>query len=308
LASVITLGRNAHALVLAPRDQNLDPTGMSRIAVVVPLTLLLQLASGQEKNPGYTDTPVLPDGFRVHDAHRPRPAAVDPGPAAKTPSTPPKDATVLFDGRNLDAWQGRKGKAAWRLVDGAMEVNSTGDIRTKQEFGDCQLHIEWMAPPPKGHSQSRGNSGVFFFGRYEVQILDSFENPTYADGQAASLYGQKPPLVNATRPPGQWNIYDIAFIAPRFQKDGSVKSPARLTIVHNGIVVQLDEALLGPTAHRSLPKYTPHGPAGPIKLQDHGNPMRFRNIWVRPINLERPKAKGQNGDPLAPRERRNQPK
>ncbi|MGK0153822.1 MAG: hypothetical protein ACI9SE_000770 [Neolewinella sp.] len=272
----------------------MDPAVMSRIAVVVPFALLLQLASGQEKNPGYTDTPVLPDGFRVHDAHRPRPAVVDPGPAAKTPSQPPKDATVLFGGTNLDAWQGRKGKAAWRIVDGVMEVNSTGDIRTKQEFGDCQLHIEWNAPPPKGHSQGRGNSGVFFFGRYEVQILDSFENPTYADGQAASLYGQKPPLVNATRPPGQWNVYDIVFIAPRFLKDGSLKSPARLTVVHNGIVVQLDEALLGPTAHRSLPKYQAHGATGAIKLQDHGNPMRFRNIWIRPINLDRPKAKTPN--------------
>tara|TARA_R110002073_G_scaffold139283_1_gene289531 strand:- start:663 stop:1550 length:888 start_codon:yes stop_codon:yes gene_type:complete len=295
---------------------------MSRIAVVVPLALLLQLAQGQEKNPGYTDTPVLPDGFRVHDAHRPRPVAVDPGPAAQTPSKPPKDAVVLFDGSNLDAWQGRKGKAEWRLVDGAMEVSRTGDIHTKQEFGDCQLHIEWMAPPPKGHSQGRGNSGVFFFGRYEVQILDSFENPTYADGQAASIYGQKPPLVNATRPPGQWNVYDIVFIAPRFLQDGTVKSPARLTVVHNGIVVQLDEALLGATAHKNLPKYTVHGPKGAIKLQDHGNPMRFRNIWVRPINLERPKAKGHTGDQkagdqkagnqkagdLAPRVRRGEPK
>ena len=261
---------------------------MSRIALFVPF--LLQLAIGQEKNPGYTDTARLPDGFCVHDANRPRPAVVDPGPGQETPSKPPADATVLFDGTNLDAWQGNKGEARWKLIDGAMEVTRTGDIRTKQEFGDCQLHVEWMAPPPKGHSQGRGNSGVFFFARYEVQVLDSFENPTYADGQAAAIYGQKPPLVNATRPPGQWNIYDIVFIAPRFNKDGSVLSPARLTVVHNGIVVQLDEELLGPTAHRSLPKYKALGPMGPIKLQDHGNPMRFRNIWVRPINLRRPEA------------------
>ncbi|HIE71369.1 MAG TPA: DUF1080 domain-containing protein [Planctomycetes bacterium] len=264
---------------------------MSRIALLVPFAALLQLAVGQEKNPGYTDTPVLPDGFRVHGANRPRPAVVDPGPGPKTPSKPPADATVLFDGSNLDAWQGRKGEAKWKLVDGAMEVTRTGDIRTKQQFGDCQLHIEWMAPPPKGHSQGRGNSGVFFFGRYEVQVLDSFENPTYADGQAAALYGQKPPLLNVTRPPGQWNVYDIVFIAPRFKDDGTVASPARVTVVHNGVVVQLDEALLGPTAHKSLPKYKAHGPKGSIKLQDHGNPMRFRNIWIRPVNLERPKAK-----------------
>lgn len=264
---------------------------MSRIAFLIPFAVLLQLAVGQEKNPGYTDTPVLPDGFRVHDANRPRPTVVDPGPAASTPSKPPADATVLFDGSNLDAWQGNKGEARWKLVDGAMEVTRTGDIRTKQQFGDCQLHIEWMAPPPKGHSQGRGNSGVFFFGRYEVQVLDSFENPTYADGQAAALYGQKPPLLNVTRPPGQWNVYDIVFIAPRFKQDGTVASPARVTVVHNGVIVQLDEALLGPTAHKSLPKYKTHGPKGPIKLQDHGNPMRFRNIWIRPVHLDRPKAK-----------------
>lgn len=274
---------------------------MLRSAFVVSLIALIQFAPGQSKNPGYTDTPFLPDGFRVHDAHRPRPQAVDPGPAAAAPAKPPKDAVVLFDGSNLDAWQGRKGKAAWRLVEGVVEVNGTGDIRSKQQFGDCQLHIEWLAPPPKGHSQGRGNSGVFFCGRYEVQVLDSFENPTYADGQAAAIYGQKPPLVNATRPPGQWNVYDIVFIAPRFAKDGSLKSPARLTVVHNGIIVQLDEELLGPTSHRSLPKYKAHSAAGPIKLQDHGNPMRFRNIWVRPINLERPKASGEQGAEKAPR-------
>ena len=264
---------------------------MSKFFAALTLSLATQFAVGQEKNPGYTNTPVLPDGFRVHDALRPRPPVVDPGPGSKAPTRAPKDATVLFDGTNLEAWKGRKGAAKWKLVeDGAMEVNRTGDIQTKAEFGDCQLHVEWMAPPPKGHSQGRGNSGVFFFGRYEVQVLDSFENPTYADGQAAAIYGQKPPYVNATRPPGQWNVYDIVFIAPRFDAEGAVKSPARLTVVHNGIVVQLDEELLGPTSHKSLPKYRVHGSKGPVKLQDHGNPMRFRNIWVRPINLERPAA------------------
>lgn len=262
---------------------------MSRFAPAVPFVLLLQIACGQEQNPGYTDTPVLPDGFRVHDANRPRPPIVDPGPGSKTPVKPPADAIVLFDGKNLDAWTGQKGKADWLLVDGVVQVNGTGNIQTKDTFGDCQLHIEWVAPPPKGHSQGRGNSGVFLCGRYEVQVLDSFNNPTYADGQAAAIYGQKPPLVNATRAPGEWNVYDIVFIAPRFKDDGSLKSPARLTVTHNGIVVQLDEALLGPTSHKSLPKYRAHAVNGPIKLQDHGNPMRFRNIWLRPINLDRPK-------------------
>jgi hypothetical protein len=264
---------------------------MQRYMLAVPLTFLLQLAPGQDQNPGYSDTPVLPDGFRVHDNMRPRPAAVDPGPCAAVPAKPPADAIVLLDGTNLDAWLGRKGKAQWRLVDGVVEVNKTGDIQTKETFGDCQLHIEWMAPPVKGHSQGRGNSGVFFFNRYEVQILDSYQNPTYADGQAAAIYGQKPPLVNATRPPGEWNVYDIVFIAPRFRIDGSLITPARLTVVHNGIVVQLDEELLGPTQHKSLPTYKAHAARGPIKLQDHGNPIRFRNMWLRPINLERPKAK-----------------
>lgn len=241
----------------------------------------------QDPQPGYRDTPRLPDGWRVHDADRPRPAAVDPGPA-RDPAPAPKDAIVLFDGTNLDGWKGRDGAAKWAIADGAMQVNRTGDIETKAEFGDCQLHIEWCAPnPPKGESQGRGNSGVFFFGRYEVQVLDSFENPTYADGQAGALYGQKPPLVNACRPPGQWQTYDIVFVAPRFQADGSVQSPARVTVLHNGIVVQLDEALLGATGHRALAKYEAHGPKGPIKLQDHGDPVRFRNIWVRPLQLER---------------------
>ena len=263
---------------------------MSTPAIVLSATLLLGNATAQDPNPGYTDTPLLPDGFRVHDRARPRPPVVDPGPGPREPLPAPADAIVLFDGSSLDAWRGQGGEPRWRLVDGgAMEVTPTGDLTSKQEFGDCQLHIEWMAPPPKGHSQARGNSGVFFFGRYEVQVLDSFENPTYADGQAAAIYGQKPPLVNATRRPGEWNVYDIVFVAPRFTEQGELRSPARLTVLHNGIVVQLDEELLGATAHRALPQYHPHGPKGPIRLQDHGNPMRFRNIWVRPLQLERPR-------------------
>ncbi len=244
----------------------------------------------QDPQPGYRDTPRLPDGWRVHDSDRPRPAAVDPGPETP-PKAAPADATALFDGKSLAAWRGRDGDAKWDIADGAMQVNRTGDIETKAEFGDCQLHVEWATPnPPKGESQNRGNSGVFFFGRYEVQVLDSFANPTYADGQAGALYGQKPPLVNACRAPGQWQTYDIFFRAPRFHTDGTVLAPARVTVVHNGIVVQLDEALLGPTSHRGLAKYVTHGAKGPIRLQDHGDPVRFRNIWVRELQLERPAA------------------
>jgi hypothetical protein len=247
-------------------------------------------SSPQDPQPGYRDTPRLPDGWRVHDADRPRPAVVDPGPAG-APVPAPADAVVLFDGKDLAAWKGKDGDAKWAIADGAMQVNGTGDIQTRAEFGDCQLHVEWAAPtPPKGDSQHRGNSGVFFFGRYEVQVLDSWQNPTYADGQAASLYGQKPPLVNACRPPGEWQAYDLFFRAPRFAADGSVQQPARITVVHNGIVVQLDEALLGATSHRGVAKYAAHGATGPIRLQDHGDPVRFRNVWLRPLQLERPAA------------------
>ncbi len=244
-----------------------------------------------EPGPGYTDTPKLPNGWRVHDAMRPRPVAVDPGPAPAAPSPVPADAIVLFDGTNLDQWTGRDDKAQWRIADGFAEVNRTGDIQTRGEFGDCQLHVEWAAPSPvKGESQGRGNSGVFFFGRYEVQILDSYQNATYADGQAASLYGQQPPLVNACRKPGEWQTYDIVFKAPRFTDDGKVQEPARVTVFHNGVLVQHDVAYLGQTAHRSLPRYEAHAQKGPIRLQDHGDPVRFRNIWLRPLDLSTPAA------------------
>jgi hypothetical protein len=242
--------------------------------------------AGQEQNPGYTDTPLLPGSqWRVHDAARPHPAVVAPAPAGP-PTPPPADAVLLFGGGNLDAFTGRGGKAQWRLVDGAMEVDGSGDIKTRQEFGDCQLHVEWMAPAePKGSSQERGNSGVFLLDRYEVQVLDSYANVTYADGQAAALYGQFPPLVNACRKPGEWQSYEIVFRAPRFA-DGRLVAPARVTVFHNGVLVHHDQELLGPTAHRSLPRYEPHPDRGPIRLQDHGNPVRYRNLWIRPLDAQ----------------------
>ena len=163
-----------------------------------------------------------------------------------------------------------------------MEVNGSGSMQTKQEFGDCQLHLEWASPgKAESNSQGRGNSGVFLMGRYEVQILDSFENESYADGQAAALYGQFPPLVNASRGPGEWQSYDIVFEAPRFDGE-ELASPARVTVFHNGIVVHHGQAMIGATTHRAVAQYSPHGP-GPIQLQDHGNPVRFRNVWVRPL-------------------------
>lgn len=246
------------------------------------LTLIAGLLPAQ--NPGYTDTPRLPDQeWRVHDASRPHPPVVTP-PAAGPAGSAPSDAVVLFDGTDLGAWVGRGGEeAAWTVEGGAMVVNGTGDIRTRRAFGDCQLHVEWATPAEvRGEGQGRGNSGVFLMGMYEVQVLDSHDNVTYADGQAASMYGQFPPLVNASRPPGQWQTYDIVFRAPRFA-DGELQSPATLTLFHNGVLVHDHRAFLGPTRHRSLPKYSKHAEKLPIALQDHGNPVRFRNIWVREL-------------------------
>jgi hypothetical protein len=195
---------------------------------------------------------------------------------------------VLFGGTDLAQWRDSKGQpSGWKVEDGCMVVppkgtSGGGDTVTRNEFGDCQLHVEWATPtPPTGASQGRGNSGVFF-GRYEIQVLDSYENVTYADGQAAALYGQYPPLVNACRKPGEWQTYDIIFIAPRF-KDGQLESPAYVSLFHNGVLVHHRTPLLGTTSHKALPKYTPHGPKVPIRLQDHGNPVRYRNIWVREL-------------------------
>jgi hypothetical protein len=221
----------------------------------------------------------------VHDPARPEPPVVDPGPAGP-PAPVPSDAVVLFDGKDLSGWTNAKGApAGWQVRDGYMEVvKKTGAIRTAQGFGSCQLHVEWMAPSPAvGTDQDRGNSGVFLMDTYEVQVLDSYGNKTYADGSAASIYGQYPPLVNASRKPGEWQTYDIVFHAPRFDDKGGVAAPARLTVFHNGILVQDDEELTGPTAHKARPPYKPHAEKLPISLQDHGHPVRFRNIWIREL-------------------------
>ncbi len=204
------------------------------------------------------------------------PPIVTPG---KTAADPPSDAVVLFDGKDLSAWEnGDK----WKVEDGVAIVGGS-DIKTKQSFGDCQLHIEWSAPvPAKGEGQGRGNSGVFFMDRYEVQILDSYDNKTYFDGQASAIYKQQPPMVNAMRKPGEWNTYDILWTAPRFEKDGSLKSPAYVTVIHNGVLTLNHFALEGITPFTEVPKYTAHGD-GPIRLQNHGNPVKFRNIWLREL-------------------------
>jgi hypothetical protein len=206
----------------------------------------------------------------------PEPPVVDPG----SNGTPPSDAIVLFDGTNLDAWEGGE---TWEIKDG-YAIAKAGDITTKESFGDIQLHLEWATPKKvKGEGQGRGNSGVYLMGSYEVQILDSYDNETYFDGQAGAIYKQTPPLVNACRPPGEWQTYDILWTAPRFAEDGTVKTPAAITVLQNGIVVQNHFELLGSTHWDEPPAYEKHGPTGPIKLQFHKNPVRFRNIWVRKI-------------------------
>ncbi|HEY8743128.1 MAG TPA: DUF1080 domain-containing protein [Chloroflexota bacterium] len=243
----------------------------------------------QPKAPvGYSDTPFIPGSkYRVHDIDRPQPAIIAPGTSstAEAPGRPPSDAVVLFDGTSLAGWTSwRGGDPGWKVESGYMEVVAkTGDIRTVQEFGDCQLHLEWAAPAEvKGDSQGRGNSGVFLMGRYEIQVLDCYDNPTYADGTASAIYGEFPPLVNPSRKPGEWQFYDIIWTAPRFDGDRLVTPPA-LTMLFNGVLVHNHQEVIGPTSHRKVEPWVAHPPVGPLRLQDHGNPMRFRNIWYRPL-------------------------
>jgi hypothetical protein len=226
----------------------------------------------------------------VHSRDRPQPPVVTPAPVEQT-AAPPADAIVLFGGTDLSQWEGDAGQAApWKVENGYVEiVAGSREIRTRRGFGDCQLHIEWMAPaPPLSEGQNRGNSGVFLMNTYEVQVLDSYDNPTYPDGQAAALYGQYPPLVNASRPPGQWQSYDIVFHRPRFDSQGKLLQPARVTVLHNGVLVQDNVTLSGPTAHQRRPPYVAHPDKLPIQLQDHASPVRYRNIWIRELTDETP--------------------
>lgn len=191
----------------------------------------------------------------------------------------PSDAKVLFGGENMDAWNGVKG---WKIENGYAQVGST--VHSKEQFGDCQLHLEFATPEKvEGTGQGRGNSGIYFMDRYEVQILDSYDNTTYFDGQCASIYKQRPPLVNACRKPGEWQSYDIVFHAPRFRADGSLKSPATVTVLQNGVLVQDHFEIQGSSLWDAPPSYTPHESQGHLSLQYHGNPTRFRNIWIRSL-------------------------
>ena len=251
------------------------------------LALALGLAAGLRAapDPNWID----------HDRDRPMATVIDPGTSStqELPGKAPSDATVLFDGTDKSAWVAMDGSPTkWIVHDGALEcVPGSGYVRTLQSFGDCQLHIEWAAPnPPHGVSQDRGNSGVFFgYDRYECQVLDSYQSKTYADGAAAAIYGQYPPLVNAARPPGQWQTYDIIWTAPRFDGDGKLLSKAHETVIHNGVLVQNNVELTGPTGWINRIPYSAHPERLPIALQDHGHPVRYRNVWVRELGNPRHK-------------------
>jgi hypothetical protein len=245
-----------------------------RLALAVVLSLAATSLAAQQ-----------PAEWKAHDMSRPRPAVVTPG-ASSLPLAPPSDAVVLFDGSSLDGWSDRSGAPTkWVVRDGAIEsVAGAGFLYSRQAFGDVQLHIEWATPvPADGQGQDRGNSGVFLMGLYEVQVLDSYQNDTYPDGQAGAVYGQYPPLVNVSRPPGEWQSYDIVFRRPRFDSAGKVVAPAGLTVFQNGVLIQDDVTLRGPTSWLERAPYSRHPDRLPLALQDHGHPVRYRNIWAREL-------------------------
>jgi len=264
------------------------------LALLIPLACL----AADAVRPG-----PMPNGWRQHDVRRPKPPVVEPAEGA-TSAKPLKDAVVLFDGTDLDAWKAASGGAAkWKVADGVMEtLPGAGMIETKGKFGDIQLHVEWAAPSrPSGTGQNRGNSGIFLMGAFEIQVLDSFQADTYADGQAGAIYGEFPPLANASRPPGEWQTYDIAFRRPRFAASGTLEAPARITLIHNGILVQNNEEPFGPTSWLKWLPYANRGDRGPIALQDHDHPVRYRNIWLRELP-ERPAPTAQDlaREPIIP--------
>lgn len=243
--------------------------GLSALAATA--VFLLAAAPQQEKKE-----------WGVHDKERPQPAMVEGAAHGKAPS----DAIVLFDGKSLDKWTGNNNTASWEVKDGYFQVKpGSGNIRTKDGFGSCQFHIEWMVPEScKCNGQQGCNSGVFFMDRYELQVLGSNPNKTYVDGMAGAMYGQYPPLVNACNPNGQWNTYDVIFHAPKFKSDGALEKAGTMTVFLNGVLVQDHSEIWGATAHAAKAKYSAHEPKLPIGLQDHGDALCFRNVWLRPLS------------------------
>lgn len=259
---------------------------------LITITLFAFAANGVSAQFGasfYGDSPDDHHPWAVHDGNRPQPKIIIPGTfsSQQQPGKPPSDAVILFDGSDLSKWEADVGEGVptkWIIKEGVMEcVPDSGYIRTKEQFGDCQLHVEWAAPMKvQGESQGRGNSGVFIMGLLEIQVLDNYQNPTYADGMAAAVYGQNAPLANALRPPGEFQVYDIVFRRPIY-RNGQELDPGYVTIFENGVLVQDHALIQGATGHmkRSVPGPFPE--TGPLKLQDHGNPVRYRNIWYRPL-------------------------
>lgn len=244
-----------------------------KYALSITVVLMMMTTAFSQDKPEPEDTEVW----------EPEPAIVSPG---KDFSAPPSDAIILFDGRNLESWTDANGKAArWTVGNGSMTVaKGTGDVKTRQTFGDIQLHIEWRTPAKvEGEGQGRGNSGIFFCEMYELQVLDSYNNRTYSNGQAGSIYKQAIPMVNASRGPGEWQTYDAVFLAPKFNADGSLNTPGRITVLHNGVLIHHNTEIKGTTEYIGKPRVTAHG-KGSLRLQDHGNPTSFRNIWVRELN------------------------
>jgi len=258
---------------------------MKRVLLMI-LVIGYACTVGFSADPAKPNTnPVKPNGYRVHDYKEPVPDVVTPG---KINALPPSDAIVLFDGKDMGNFEHDNKdpkKPKWKVIDGNLTSTAkAGYIHTKDQFGSMQLHVEWKTPSTiKGTGQGRGNSGIFLMGIYEIQVLDSFENKTYADGQASAVYGQKPPEVNASRKPGQWQTYDIIFHRPIFNANGTIKKKGTVTVIHNGVLVQDHWTILGTTNHKQLAKYKRHGEKGPLKIQDHGNPVQFRNIWLREL-------------------------
>ena len=258
---------------------------LTRVALFSAVFAANELPAFAAEPVGYTDTPMLPgQPWHVHDPDRPLPRVVTPGATFSHGAPPPSDAVVLFDGTDLSRWKGDKGAAGWKVENGYMEIaKGAGSIRTKEDFGDFQLHLEFATPEKVvGNSQARGNSGVLIFGEFEVQVLDSYENRTYADGQAGAMYGQYPPLVNPVKKPGEWQTYDIIFEAPQWDPDGKLAKRASVTVLLNGVAIHNKKEYIGRSVHKEVGTYAKmRSSRGPILLQEHGNPTRFRNIWIR---------------------------
>ena len=259
-------------------------TSINRLVLAATLTTsgtLTALADANTARPDEATLEKYREQAAVTELWEPVPRSVEAG----INGAPPSDAIVLFDGNHLEPWESvNSGPPQWEVTDGHLVVvPGTGNLRTRQAFGDVQLHIEWRTSAVvSGEGQDRGNSGVFLMERYEVQVLDSFENKTYSNGQAASVYKQHIPLVNASRAPGEWQSYDIIFMAPQFGRDGRIRRPATVTVLHNGVLVQNNVILHGPTEYIGEPQYIEHDEAA-LELQDHGSPVAYRNIWIREL-------------------------